>query len=82
VHALLLIGVALGLSLVVCAVVTALKGRLTLLLAAFCLLFPLLWYGAVAPAEPGSWWARRFYGEEKLARARAYQDRWARRFAS
>jgi len=82
VHALLLIGVVLGVSLVVCAVVTALKGRLTLLLAAFCLLFPLLWYGAVAPAEPRSWWARRFYGEQKLARAREYQDRWSRRFAS
>jgi hypothetical protein len=82
VNALLLIGVALGLSLAVCAVVTALKGRLTLLLAAFCLLFPLLWYGAIAPAEPHSWWARRFYGDRKLAKARAYQDRWARKFAS
>jgi hypothetical protein len=80
-HALLLIGVALGVSLVLAGIVTALKGRLTLLLAAFCLLFPLLWYGAVAPAEPDSWWARRFYGEQKLARAESYQERWSRRFA-
>jgi hypothetical protein len=81
VHALLLVGVVLGLSLLVAAAVTALKGRFTLLLAAFCLLFPLLWYGAVAPAEPESWWARRFYGERKLAKARSYQERWSRRFA-
>lgn len=80
-HALLLVGVVLGLSLLVAGVVTALKGRFTLLLAAFCLLFPLLWYGAVAPAAPDSWWARRFYGESKLARARSYQERWSRRFA-
>jgi hypothetical protein len=76
-----LIGVVALASLVAGGVVTALKGRWTLLLAAFCLLFPLLWYGAVALAHPDSWWARRFYGAQKLARARRYQDRWSHRFA-
>ena len=77
-----LVGLALLVSLVPAGVVTAAKGRWTLLLAAFCLLFPLLWYGAVAPAHPASWWARCFYGEEKLARARRFQERWSGTFAS
>jgi hypothetical protein len=67
-------------SLVPAGIVTMLKGRWLLLLAAFCLIFPLLWYGAFAPAAPGSWWSRRFYRGEKLRRAAEYQRRWARRF--
>jgi hypothetical protein len=76
-----LIGLAVLASLVPFGVVVALKGHWTLLLAAICLLFPLLWYGAFAPADPSSWWARRFYGEAKMARARRYWDRWSRSFA-
>ena len=76
-----LIGLVVLASLVPCGVATALKGRWTLLLAAFCLIFPLLWYGAVAPAHPESWWARRFYDEAQMARARRFQARWSRSFA-
>ena len=76
-----LVGIGVLLSLVPAAVVTMLKGRWTLILAGLCLLFPLVWYGAFALAEPASWWARRFYGPDKAARARAFQSRWSRRFA-
>ena len=76
-----LIGLALLGSLVPAAVVTMLKGRWTILLAALCLLFPLLWYGAFALAAPDSWWSRRFYRGEKLERATEFQGRWSRRFA-
>lgn len=76
-----LIGVAILCSLIPAALVTGLKGRWTLLLAGLCLIFPLFWWGAVALAEPTSWWARRFYGAEKLERARTYQARWSRSFA-
>jgi len=76
-----LVGVGLLASLVLSAVVVCLKGRWTLLLAALCLLFPLLWCGAIAPANPSSWWARKLYGEKKLLRARRFQDRWSRSFA-
>jgi hypothetical protein len=57
------------LGLVPAAVVTLLKGRLAL----FCvgwLTLGLTWFvGALSLADPGSAWARRFYGEERLARA-------------
>lgn len=76
-----LIGLALLLSLVPAAGIVMLKGRWTLLLAGLLLIFPLLWYGAFALAAPTSWWARRFYRGEKLERARAFQARWAQRFA-
>lgn len=76
-----LAGVVVLLSLVPAAVVTMLKGRWTLILAGLCLLFPLLWYGALAPAAPGSWWGRRFYRGAKLQRAEEYHSRWSRRFA-
>jgi hypothetical protein len=74
------IGLGVLLSLVPSAAVTGLKGRWTLVLAGLCLLFPLLWYGAFALAAPDSWWARHFYGEAKLERARAYTSRWASAF--
>jgi hypothetical protein len=81
VHGLELIGLGVLLTLVPAAAVTMLKGRWTLVLAGLCLLFPLLWYGAFALAAPGSWWSRRFYRGDKLERAAAFHDRWARRFA-
>jgi hypothetical protein len=67
-------------SLVPAGIVTGLKGRWTVILAGLLLVFPLWWYTAFAYAAPGSWWSRRFYGEAKLERARAYQARWAARF--
>jgi hypothetical protein len=52
------------------AVVTALKGHLALFLAGF-LLLGLVWLiAAFRLARPNSFWARRFYGPEKLERSR------------
>ena len=76
-----LIGLAVLASLVPAGIVTMLKGRWSILIAALCLIFPLLWYGAFALAAPDSWWSRRFYRGEKLARAIEFQERWSRRFA-
>lgn len=79
--ALILAEIVVSASLVVAGVVTMLKGRWTVLLAGLLLLFPLWWYTAIALAAPDSWWGRRYYRGEKLERARAYQERWSRRFA-
>jgi hypothetical protein len=73
--------IALTCSLVLALAVTIAKGRRTLVLAGLLLLFPLWWYGAIALAAPDSWWSRRFYRGEKLERAKAYHDKWSRRFA-
>lgn len=73
--------VAICCSLVVGLAVTIAKGRRTLVLAGLLLLFPLWWYGAIALAAPDSWWSRRFYRGAKLERARAYHEKWSRRFA-
>lgn len=73
-------GVAI--SLVPSIVVTVLKGRMMLLLAGLMGIFPLLWVASVKPANPSSWWARRFYGAEKLERARRYQQGWDERWSS
>ena len=55
--------------LTVC-VVTALKGKWGFFVAGF--LIQLFWFiGAIRLAKPGSWWARRFYEGDKLARAQA-----------
>lgn len=80
-HDVELIGVVVLASLVPAAIVTMLKGRWSILIAALCLIFPLLWYGAFALAAPDSWWSRRFYRGEKLERATEFQARWSRRFA-
>ena len=71
---------------VVLAIVTFAKGKLTLgLLSVF--VFPAGVIGAVRLAKPHSIWARRCYGETKLARARyRFEDpgswiaRWHERF--
>jgi len=73
-------GLIVAVSLVPAGVVTMLKGRWTLILGGLLLLFPLWWIGAFAPAAPESWWSRRFYRGAKLASARAFHERWARRF--
>lgn len=57
------------LGLIPAALVSILKGRL-LFFAVGWILFGITWFiGALALAEPGSWWARRFYGEGRAARA-------------
>jgi len=57
------------------AAVTALKGHLALFVAGF-LLLGLVWLiAAVRLARPNSFWARRFYGPEKLERSQSrYPD--------
>ncbi len=55
--------------LIPAAVICLLKGRLAMFFAGF-LTFGITWFlGAVPLSEAGSGWARRFYGEERLARA-------------
>jgi hypothetical protein len=51
------------------AVVTGLKGKSGMVMAGlfFC---PCWWIGAIRLAKPDSWWARKFYDEDKLADAR------------
>lgn len=51
-------------------VVTALKGKWWLL-AFGVIINPLLVFGAMRLARPTSWWARKYYDEEKRARAAA-----------
>ena len=72
---------AVLLTLIPAGIVTALKGRWVVILAGLLLVFPLWWYTAFAYAAPDSWWSRRFYRGDKLARARVYHERWARRFS-
>jgi hypothetical protein len=50
-------------------VITGLKGKYGFLAAG--LLIGLFWIiGAIRLAKPASWWAKRFYGEEKMRLAR------------
>ena len=54
---------------VVCAVICLLKGKLIVGVVGF-LLWPVALVGAIRLAEPNSFWARRFYDEDKLQRSR------------
>ncbi len=57
------------LALIPAAVVTLLKDRFLYFLCGW-ITFGIVWFvGAFALAAPDSWWARTFYGEERLARA-------------
>jgi hypothetical protein len=57
------------------AVVTGLKGQRLLFRAGFATVGFVWLIAAFRLARPGSWWARRFYDEEKLRRARTrYPD--------
>ena len=58
---------------VICAVICLAKGKLIVGVIGF-LLWPVALVGALRLAEPGSLWARRFYDEEKIQRAR---ERWS-----
>lgn len=55
--------------LVPAAVVCLLKGRLAMFFAGFLTLGITWFLGAIPLAEARSGWARRFYGEERMARA-------------
>ncbi|WP_062213207.1 hypothetical protein [Demequina oxidasica] len=63
-------------------IITLLKGKLLFGLVGFLVPFIGI-VGAIRLAKPTSFWARRFYGERKLARANSrfseqYQQRWDR----
>lgn len=49
--------------------VTALKRQWLLFVAGWLTIGVVWWIAALRLAQPNSWWARRFYGPEKLARA-------------
>lgn len=51
------------------ATITALKGQWALFAAGWLTLGTVWWITAPRLARPKSWWARRFYGRNKLARA-------------
>jgi hypothetical protein len=70
------VGVAYGLGLMTLLViapstVTALKRHWLLFAAGWLTVGGVWWIAALRLARPDSWWARRFYGPEKLARAEA-----------
>jgi hypothetical protein len=52
-------------------VVTALKRQWLLLLAGWLTVGLVWWIAALRLGRPDSWWARRFYDDDKLARAEA-----------
>jgi hypothetical protein len=52
-------------------VVTALKKQWLLFAAGWLTVGIVWWIAALRLARPDSWWARRFYDEDKLARAEA-----------
>lgn len=63
-------GVGLWLVLIVGpATITALKGQWLLFAAGFLTVGIVWMIAALRLAQPGSWWARRFYGPDKLARS-------------
>ena len=55
---------------IVPATITALKGKQGVVIAGV-FLHPCWWVGAIRLARPNSYWARRFYGQDKLRRAKA-----------
>jgi hypothetical protein len=63
-------GVALWAIIIVPMVVTILKRQWLLFAAGWLVLGTVWWFASFRLAHPDSWWARRFYGEAKLARAR------------
>lgn len=51
--------------------ITALKGQWFLFVAGWLTLGMVWWITALRLARPRSWWSRRFYGPDKLARAQS-----------
>lgn len=65
-------GIGLWVVLIVApATVTALKGQWALFGAGWLTLGMVWWIAALRLARPGSWWSRRLYGPDKLARAQS-----------
>jgi len=65
-------GIGLWIVLIVApATITALKGQWGLFAAGWITLGMVWWIAAPRLAHPESWWANRFYGPDKLARAHA-----------
>jgi len=58
-----------GALIVAPATITALKGQWLLFAAGWITLGLVWWIAALRLGRPGSWWARRFYGPDKLTRA-------------
>jgi hypothetical protein len=53
-----------------CSALCALKGRRAYAVGNLLVVGTLAgWFGAARLAKPESWWARRFYGPDKLAQA-------------
>lgn len=50
-------------------IVTALKRHWLLFVAGWLTIGLVWWIASLRLARPDSWWARRFYGQDKLARA-------------
>jgi hypothetical protein len=50
-------------------IVTALKRHWLLFVAGWLTIGLVWWIASLRLARPDSWWARRFYGPDKLARA-------------
>jgi hypothetical protein len=66
-----LVGLGIWVAVLTPLVITAMKGQWVLLIAGFVTV-GLVWFiAACRLAKPGSYWARRFYDPEKLARSRA-----------
>lgn len=67
-------GVALWVVFLIPMTVTALKRHWILFAAGWLVIGSVWWIAAFRLARPDSWWARRFYDYEKLARARQRYD--------
>lgn len=70
----ILITVGIVLIYLVPAVITGMKGKQGMVSAGF-FLHPLWWVGAIRLARPDSYWARRFYDDDKRMRALERHDR-------
>ena len=65
-------GIGLWVVLIVApATITALKGQWLLFAAGWLTVGIVWWIASLRLARPESWWARRFYGTDKLSRAEA-----------
>jgi hypothetical protein len=67
---LVVLALLVALSWIGCTALCALKGRRVYAVGNLLIVGSLAgWLGAARLAKPESWWARRFYGAEKLAQA-------------
>lgn len=66
----IVVGALLVVAYLACGVVTVLKRKWGSLIVGFFFV-PVWIVAAIRLARPGSWWARRFYDESKLARGRS-----------